>query len=143
MVDRTNSIISACYVSDRQLSARIGRAFWSRGPGPLAGLGRHEFPTLQPLSPGDDDHASIFQASLDLTQLFSNVHDVLYSGMGSSMKAMLIGNYVKYVDDFRAAIVGWKSIWGTLTCKSLFSNIIELANLIRFCEYESLNADVL
>lgn len=102
----------------------MGRAFWSRGPGPIVGVGRHgrqtfdDFPSLQPQEPGDDDHASIIQASLDLTQLFSNVHDVLYAGMGSSMKAMLAGNYVKYVDDFRTAIVGWKSVWGTLTCKS-------------------------
>ncbi|RDW77497.1 hypothetical protein BP6252_05550 [Coleophoma cylindrospora] len=112
----------ACYIADRQLSARIGRAFWSRGPMGLMGVGRHgrqsfdEFPSLQPQNPGDTDYASILQANLDLTQLFSNVHDVLYSGMGSSMKLMLAGNYVKYVDDFRSAIVGWKSVWGTLTC---------------------------
>lgn len=102
------------------LSARIGRAFWSRGPQPLLSLGgqsRHDFPSLQPQLPGEDNHASIFQAHLDLTQLFSNVHDILYSGMGSSMKMMLAGNYVKYVDDFRGAIVGWKSVWGTLTCR--------------------------
>lgn len=89
----------------------------------LMGVGRHgrqsfdDFPSLQPQNPGDADYASILQANLDLTQLFSNVHDVLYSGMGSSMKLMLAGNYVKYVDDFRSAIVGWKSVWGTLTCK--------------------------
>lgn len=115
-------------MSDRQLSARIGRAFWSRGPGPLAGLGRHDFPTLRPIPPNEDDYASIFQAGLDLTQLFSNVHDVLYSGMGSSMKAMLIGNYVKYVDDFRQAIVSWKSVWGTLTCELLLLDFLKKAN---------------
>jgi hypothetical protein len=54
---------------------------------------------------------------LELTQLFGNVHDILYSGMGSSVKMMLVGNYVKYIDDFRAAINSWKSVWGTLTCK--------------------------
>lgn len=72
---------------------------------------------MQPQTPDETDYASVLQANLDLTQLFSNVHDVLYSGMGSSMKLMLAGNYVKYVDDFRRAIEGWKSIWGTLTCK--------------------------
>ncbi|KAL2062119.1 hypothetical protein VTL71DRAFT_6385 [Oculimacula yallundae] len=113
---------AACYISDRQLSARIGRAFWSRGPVVLSGIGRHgrqvfdEFRPLQPQTPDETDYASVLQANLDLTQLFSNVHDVLYSGMGSSMKLMLAGNYVKYVDDFRRAIEGWKSIWGTLTC---------------------------
>ncbi len=114
---------AACYISDRQLSARIGRAFWSRGPVVLSGIGRYggqtfdDFRPLQPQTPDETDYASVLQANLDLTQLFSNVHDVLYSGMGSSMKLMLAGNYVKYVDDFRRAIEGWKSIWGTLTCK--------------------------
>jgi hypothetical protein len=121
--------VEACYISDRQLSARIGRAFWSRGPVALAGIGRHgrqfdDFRPLQPQPGEDTDYASVLQANLDLTQLFSNVHDVLYSGMGSSMKLMLAGNYVKYVDDFRRAIEGWKSIWGTLTC--MFSYSVEI-----------------
>jgi hypothetical protein len=77
-----------------------------------------DFPPLQPQSEEETDYASILQANLDLVQLFSNVHDVLYSGMGNSMRLMLAGNYVKYVDDFRSAIVGWKSNWLTLTCKS-------------------------
>ncbi|KAH9211155.1 hypothetical protein DL95DRAFT_437358 [Leptodontidium sp. 2 PMI_412] len=113
---------AACYISDRQLSARIGRAFWSRGPVVLSGIGRHgrqvfdDFRPLQPQTSDETDYASVLQANLDLTQLFSNVHDVLYSGMGSSMKLMLAGNYVKYVDDFRRAIESWRSVWGTLTC---------------------------
>ena len=111
-----------CYISDRSLSARIGRAFWSRGPVALTGIrnGRRtfdDFPPLQPQSEEETDYASILQANLDLVQLFSNVHDVLYSGMGNSMRLMLAGNYVKYVDDFRSAIVGWKSNWLTLTCE--------------------------
>lgn len=91
----------------------------------LSGVGRHgrqtfdDFQPLQPQTPEETDYASILQANLDLTQLFCNVHDILYSGMGSSMKLMLAGNYVKYVDDFRRAIEGWKSIWGTLTCSFL------------------------
>jgi hypothetical protein len=111
-----------CYISDRSLSARIGRGFWSRGPVALTGVrnGRRtfdDFPPLQPQGEDETDYASILQANLDLVQLFSNVHDVLYSGMGNSMRLMLAGNYVKYVDDFRSAIVGWKSNWLTLTCK--------------------------
>ena len=105
-----------CYVSDRLISVRIGRAFWSRGPGPMTGLSNQDFPSLQPLSPGDEDYAKIFQAILDLTQLYSNVHDILYSGMRTSGLMMLMGDYVKYVDDFRMAIAGWKRIWGNLEC---------------------------
>lgn len=72
----------ACaYISDRLISVRIGMAFWSRGPGPMTGLSSRDFPSLQPLASGEEDYARIFQATLDLTQLYSNVHDVLYSGM--------------------------------------------------------------
>lgn len=56
------------------------------------------------------------QATLELTLLFSNVHDVLYSNPGNSMRSHLAGGYIKYIDDFRSAIYGWRSVWGTLTC---------------------------
>lgn len=105
-----------CYVSDRLISVRIGRAFWSRGPGPMTGLSSRDFPTLQPAQPGDEDYGKIFQATLDLTQLYSNVHDVLYSGMRTSGQMMLMGDYVKYVDDFRTALDRWYNTWGRISC---------------------------
>jgi Fungal specific transcription factor domain len=107
---------ASCYVSDRLISVRIGKAFWSRGPGPMTGLSSQDFPSLQPIQPGDEDYARVFQATLDLTQLYSNVHDVLYSGMRTSGQMMLMGDYVKYVDEFRSAIAHWNRIWGTLIC---------------------------
>ncbi|GMF79906.1 unnamed protein product [Aspergillus oryzae] len=75
---------TSCYISDRLISVRIGRAFWSRGPGPMTGLVSQDFPSLQPIKDGDEDYARIFQATLDLTQLYGNVHDVLYSVAGST-----------------------------------------------------------
>ena len=113
---RKRLVWTACYISDRQISIRLGRAFWSRGPGPLTTLRAQDFPMLAPATPGDEDFASIFQATLELTLLFSNVHDVLYSNPGNSMRSHLSGGYIKYIDDFRSAIYGWKSVWGTLTC---------------------------
>ncbi len=107
---------AACYVSDRLISVRIGKAFWSRGPGPMTGLSSQDFPSLQRINTADEDYARIFQATLDLTQLYSNVHDVLYSGMRTSGQMMLMGDYVKYVDEFRSAIAHWNRIWGTLIC---------------------------
>lgn len=107
---------TSCYISDRLISVRIGRAFWSRGPGPMTGLVSQDFPSLQPVREGEEDYAKIFQATLDLTQLYGNVHDVLYSGMRTSNQMMLMGDYVKYVDDFRLAILRWKSLWGSLPC---------------------------
>ncbi|KAI7165527.1 hypothetical protein D0869_10124 [Hortaea werneckii] len=113
---RKRLVWTACYISDRQISIRLGRAFWSRGPGPLTTLRKEDFPMLMPAGPGEEDFASIFQATLELTLLFSNVHDVLYSNPGNSMRSHLSGGYIKYIDDFRSAIYGWKSVWGTLTC---------------------------
>lgn len=113
---RKRLVWTACYISDRQISIRLGRAFWSRGPGPLTTLSKADFPMLAPASPGEEDYASIFHATLELTLLFSNVHDVLYSNPGNSVRSHLSGGYIKYIDDFRSAIYGWKSVWGTLTC---------------------------
>ncbi|KAF2087098.1 hypothetical protein K490DRAFT_42470 [Saccharata proteae CBS 121410] len=114
--DRKLLAWTACYIADRQVSIRVGKAFWSRGPGPLTSLRRESYPSLLPRSPNDDDYASIFQATLELTQIFGNVHDVLYSNVGTSFRSNLFGSYIKFIDDFRAAIYGWKSVWGTLTC---------------------------
>lgn len=116
---RKRLVWTACYISDRHISIRIGRAFWSRGPGPLTTLRKEDFPSLQPRSVGEEDYASIFQATLELTMLFSNVHDVLYSNP-SSVRSHLTGGYIKFIDDFRNAIYGWNSVYGTLTCKSLY-----------------------
>ena len=113
---RKRLVWTACYISDRQISIRLGRAFWSRGPGPLTTLRKEDFPMLTPAGSGEEDFASIFQATLELTLLFSNVHDVLYSNPGNSMRSHLSGGYIKYIDDFLSAIYGWKSVWGTLTC---------------------------
>jgi hypothetical protein len=114
--DRKRLIWTAAYVSDRHISIRIGKAFWSRGPGPLTTLRREDYPSLIPKSPNEEDYASIFQANLELTQLFSNVHDTLYSNPSSSFRSHMSGSYIKFIDDFRSAIYGWKSVWGTLTC---------------------------
>lgn len=82
----------------------------------MTGLSKQDFPSLQPLAPGDEDYAQIFQATLDLTQLYSNVHDLLYSGMRTSGQMMLMGDYVKYVDEFRNSIAHWNRLWGNIVC---------------------------
>ncbi|KAF1951316.1 hypothetical protein CC80DRAFT_508951 [Byssothecium circinans] len=113
---RKRLLWTAAYIQDRHISIRIGKAFWSRGPGPLTTLRREDYPSLMPRNPNEEDYASIFQANLELTQIFSNVHDVLYSNAGSSFRTHMSGSYIKFIDDFRSAIYGWKSVWGTLTC---------------------------
>lgn len=58
---RKRLVWTACYISDRQISIRLGRAFWSRGPGPLTTLTMADFPMLAPKEVGEEDYASIFQ----------------------------------------------------------------------------------
>jgi len=65
--------------------------------GPLSGLRAPDFLSLQPVAPGDDDWAAIFQANLEMIQIFSNVHDILYSSKGHGWKDMLEGRYAKYL----------------------------------------------
>lgn len=83
----------------------------------MTGLDARDFPSLQPRNGRNDDYAAIFQANLELTQLFSNAHDVLYSSKNRSSQLNFGGEYVKYIDDFRVAIRNWHSQWGTLSCK--------------------------
>jgi hypothetical protein len=114
---RKRLIWTCCYISDRLISVRIGRAFWSRGPGPTINLKPDDFPSLKPLTPEDNDYAKILQATLELTQLYGNVHDVLYSGMRTNHHMMLTGDYVKYIDDFRRALELWDNQWKSFNCK--------------------------
>lgn len=59
----------------------------------------------------------LFQAWLEMTQIFNNVYDVLYSSKGHGWTQMLQGRYVKYLDDFRTSIRHWHEAWQTLPCK--------------------------
>lgn len=59
----------------------------------------------------------IFQANLELTQIFSNVHDILYASKGHGWKEMLEGRYAKYLDDFRLSIRNWNDVWGSMVCR--------------------------
>lgn len=89
--------ITACYMSDRHVSIRLGKGFWSRGPGPSTVLRAADFPTLQAQRMGSDDLSLLFQAHLELTQLFGNAHDILYSSTSHREQLYLGGEYVRYI----------------------------------------------
>lgn len=38
-------------------------------------------------------------------------------GSHLTLRSHLSGNYIKFIDDFRSAIYGWNSVYGTLTCE--------------------------
>lgn len=84
-------------MSDRQISIRLGKGFWSRGPGPAQLLRATDFPSLQTNRSGSDDLSQFFQAHLNLTQLFSNAHDILYSSSSHREHLYVGGEYVRYI----------------------------------------------
>lgn len=83
----------------------------------MTALRAEDFPSLRTRL-NQDDFAAIFQANLELTQLFSNAHDVLYATKARSSQLNFGGEYVKYIDDFRVALRSWHSTWGVFTCSS-------------------------
>ncbi len=84
-------------MSDRQVSIRLGKGFWSRGPGPASNLRAVDFPSLQSQQLGPDNMGLLFQAQLELTQLFSNAHDILYSSTSHREQLYVGGEYVRYI----------------------------------------------
>lgn len=82
---------------DRQVSIRLGKGFWSRGPGPALHLRAADFPTLQEQALGPDNMGLLFQAHLELTQLISNAHDILYSSTSHRQQLYIGGEYVRYI----------------------------------------------
>jgi hypothetical protein len=84
-------------MSDRQVSIRLGKGFWSRGPGPSISLRAADFPLLRVQKLGSDNCAMLFQAHLEVTQLFSNAHDILYSSAGHREQLYAGGEYVRYI----------------------------------------------
>ncbi|WWD19715.1 hypothetical protein CI109_104179 [Kwoniella shandongensis] len=102
-------------------------AFWSRGPS-LCFVGyshisqtgeaaaRINFP-LQ-LSPGadtdetlHDDSASLMQSLVELTQIMTNAHDILYPSKSRTAVLVRQGEYFLFLDHFRRALDSYRTIW--------------------------------
>ncbi|KAK2591362.1 hypothetical protein QQS21_010938 [Conoideocrella luteorostrata] len=110
-MSRKRVVWAACYMSDRQVSIRLGKGFWSRGPGPALHLRAADFPTLHAQELGPDNMGLLFQAHLELTQLISNAHDILYSSSSHRKQLYIGGEYVRYIDDFASLLRKWKLTW--------------------------------
>ncbi|KAG5972934.1 hypothetical protein E4U55_000691 [Claviceps digitariae] len=110
-MSRKRVVWAACYMSDRQVSIRLGKGFWSRGPGPALHLRAAGFPTLQAQALGPDNMGLLFQAHLELTQLIGNAHDILYSSTSHRKQLYVGGEYVRYIDDFASLLRKWKLTW--------------------------------
>ncbi|WOO81900.1 Transcriptional activator ARO80 [Vanrija pseudolonga] len=128
-VERARLAYTYCYLFDRHVSLRLGKAFWSRGPnlcfqgfsasaqtGPAAAPGN--FPFLREIagsSPAgeyqQEDLASLIQTYLELTQLMSNAHDVLYPNPARTRSLVVYGEYFKYIDELARSLDGFKILW--------------------------------
>ncbi|WWD03753.1 hypothetical protein V865_001809 [Kwoniella europaea PYCC6329] len=127
-VERVRSVWTWCYLYDRTID-KTGLAFWSRGPS-LCFIGyshisqtgeaaaRFNFP-LQ-LSPGNgnenedsthDDSASLMQALVELTQIMTNAHDILYPSKSRTAVLVRQGEYFLFLDHFRRALDSYRTIW--------------------------------
>ncbi|TEA14251.1 Transcriptional activator ARO80 [Colletotrichum sidae] len=137
LVDKQNSLSenfrrkrlvwAACYMSDREVSIRVGKGFWSRGPGPSTIPRSADFPSLRVQQAGPDNLGQLFQAQLELIQLFSNTHDILYSSAGHRTQLYLGGEYVRYIDDSFAVLRKWKLVWGSLSFTPLIKAGLNLS----------------
>ncbi|KAF4849758.1 3-oxoacyl-[acyl-carrier-protein] reductase FabG [Colletotrichum siamense] len=124
---RKRLVWAACYMSDREVSIRVGKGFWSRGPGPSTIPRSADFPSLRVQQAGPDNLGQLFQAQLELIQLFSNAHDILYSSAGHRAQLYLGGEYVRYIDDSFAVLRKWKLVWGSLSFTPLIKAALNLS----------------
>ncbi|KAF0315861.1 hypothetical protein GQ607_016880, partial [Colletotrichum asianum] len=124
---RKRLVWAACYMSDREVSIRVGKGFWSRGPGPSTIPRSADFPSLRVQQAGPDNLGQLFQAQLELIQLFSNAHDILYSSAGHRAQLYLGGEYVRYIDDSFAVLRKWKLVWGSLSFTPLIKAALKLS----------------
>ncbi|KAH8107514.1 hypothetical protein DFH11DRAFT_1732247 [Phellopilus nigrolimitatus] len=85
-LDRERLAWTYCYIFDRSISIRSGKAFWSRGPGlcfqrthcGMVPSASESFPSLGPIPGVQDDFSAMLQAYTELTQTMASAHDVLY-----------------------------------------------------------------
>ncbi|KAK0372550.1 fungal specific transcription factor, partial [Colletotrichum limetticola] len=124
---RKRLVWAACYMSDREVSIRVGKGFWSRGPGPSTVPRSADFPSLRIQEAGGDNLGQLFQAQLELIQLFSNAHDILYSSSSHRAQLYLGGEYVRYIDDSFAVLRKWKIVWGSLNFTPLIKAGLNLS----------------
>lgn len=118
--------IQVTYLSDRQISIRMGQAFWSRGPALSARFTADDFPSLQPQYTSGEDFASLLQAQVELTTLFGNAHDILFASKQRTGELMTRGDYTKYIDDASRAIVAWDLVWNGLTCSKHLKSCLKM-----------------
>lgn len=99
------------YIADRQISARLGQSFWSRGPSLSTRFTAKDFPTLTTLPGCGENYTSVLEATIELTQILHNAHAILYSSQERTRIMVRDGDYSRYLDDFQRAAQSWHTTW--------------------------------
>ncbi|RMY61168.1 hypothetical protein D0865_01145 [Hortaea werneckii] len=120
-----------CLRLDKTLFFWIDRSpyVWARRfgvGGSSARFTANDYPTLQPKHAYEDDFASVLQAQVEITSLFGQVHDILYSSKERTVNLMLKGDYTKYLDDHARALAAWKDSWKSLRVSQYLKAILDL-----------------
>ena len=110
----TLTCLVVVYIADRQISVRMGQSFWSRGPSLSTRFTANDFPSLGLGADAEHGYALVLQASIELTQLLHNVHDILYSSKERRIQMVRRGDYSRYLDDFRCSLSAWQGCWDDL-----------------------------
>lgn len=125
-LERARGVWTWCYLYDRTLGLRTGLAFWSRGPAlcfqgfsDISQTGeaaaRENFPYML-LAGAEEtydsyDSASMMQATIELTQIMTNAHEVLFSTPSRTSALVAKGEYYKFLDHFRRALESFCQVW--------------------------------
>ncbi|KAF5675286.1 C6 transcription factor, partial [Fusarium denticulatum] len=95
-----------------QISVRLGHSFWSHGPALSSHFTEKDFPSLKSTSGvNDQSYASVLEATLELTQLIYNAHQILYPSTDKTLTMIQNGDYPIYLDDFDRSITTWHAKW--------------------------------
>lgn len=110
----------------------MGQSFWSRGPSLSTRFTADDFPSLRLGVDAEHNYAQVLQATIELTQLLHNAHDILYSSKERRMQMVHWGDYNRYLDDFRRSLSAWHDRWGTLDASpKLYSTLRIVKEYVR------------
>ncbi|KAI1616029.1 hypothetical protein EDD36DRAFT_483846 [Exophiala viscosa] len=106
-----------CFCLERQISIRVGKAFWLRSPG-LTYQHQHsdpseDFPQLREIPGIQDNYAAYLQCLMQITQALTNAHDLLYPSKSRSIALAKAEQYYKHIDEFGETLSAFRNRWQT------------------------------
>ncbi|ORX35392.1 hypothetical protein BD324DRAFT_94682 [Kockovaella imperatae] len=126
--ERARGVWTWCYLFDRTIDdLRTGLAFWARAP-QISFIGfshssqtgetaaRFNFPTMTSVD-GTNDDACFVQSHMELTEIMTAAHDMLYPTKGRTSRLMRQGTYIKFVDQFIHSLDLFRKTWSQVKFK--------------------------